>query len=128
MIDVNEILNGPKKDTKKQKNIFDIDKILPKQKETKIGSIPKENKEQKVEIHNHYYQMPMPQQMPMMRFKKKRKSFRLSTLEGERALDDDDGDGYPNYMDPAPNNPEKPRKKMIWEKTLRSIYRSDKDD
>lgn len=130
MIDVNEILNGPNKSKKKtKKNVFDMDRILPKQKEPKVDSVTSRNKddEQKVIVHNHYYQMP-PMQIPTMRYKKKKKSMRLTTLTGERAFDDDDNDGYPNYMDPQPKNPEVPRKKLIWEKTLRSIYRSDKDD
>lgn len=125
MIDVNEILNGRKK-TNKKKDVMDMERILPKKKEPKVDSMPKE-KDQKIEVHNHYYQMP-PTRMPNVRFRKKKKTMRLTTLDGENAFKDDDNDGYPNYMDPQPKNPEVPKKKMIWEKTLRSIYRSDKDE
>jgi len=138
MIDVNEILNGPKKGKKQSKsksNLFDMNRMFPKAK-TDIG-LPKEIKselketpKEKVIIHNHYYQMPPPNQVMMRPMMKKRtKKFRLSAFSGAKPFDDDDNDGYPNYMDPQPQNPEQPKKKkLIWEKTLKSIYRSDNDD
>jgi len=137
MFNVNEILNGPKKGKKKSKSkssLFDMDRMFPKMK-TDIG-LPKEiqseikdTPKEKIIVHNHYYQMPPMQQMPPMKFKQKKRKFSLSTFNGEKPFNDDDNDGYPNYMDPQPQNPEQPKKKkMIWEKTLRSIYRDDKDD
>ena len=57
MIDVNEILNGPKKEKqRKDKDFFDMNKIFPKKEKTE-EIIPKE-KEQKIIVNNYYYQVP----------------------------------------------------------------------
>lgn len=101
--------------------MFDLDDIFKKPKKLEIDKILPKEPEPKVIIHNHYYQLPNSKSY-------KRTNFRLTTLSGERMLNDSDRDGYPNLMDREPNNPNVPKKKLIWEKTLQSIYRSDKDD
>jgi len=138
MLDPNEILHGKKDKSKKDKGIFDMDRILPKKK----GSVQETNKKEKVNpeklvkearksgknviINNYYYQSPMKSQMPTMKIKKHRKRINLSTLNGEH-FNDDDGDGYPNYMDSQPQNPEQPKKKLTYEKALQSISRNKED-
>lgn len=131
MLDIDRILNYPKKkkDITQKKDLFDLDSMFPGQKKSEDNSIfnPKKKLDEgKVIVHNHYYQTSMPLNFNRRIIKKKK--FRLVSLEGDKAFNDDDGDGYPNYMDPAPNNPNIPRKKMIWEKTMRSIYRGEKDE
>lgn len=133
MFNPDKIFKGTSK--KKGKDLFDMDNFFPKKKleperqEDQTEKIVKEaTKKGKNVIINNYYQMPqMKQQMPMVRVKKQRKRMNLTTLNGE-LFNDDDKDGYPNYMDPQPNNPNVPKKKMIYEKALQSIYRSDKDE
>lgn len=133
MLDPSEILYG-KKDKKQSKSLFDMDRILPKKKGS--GEEPKKQEKVKPEkiikeakksgknviINNYYYQTPIPK----MKVKTHRRRLNLSTLNGEH-FNDDDGDGYPNYMDKEPQNPEVPKKKLIFEKALQSIYRSEKD-
>jgi hypothetical protein len=116
VLEIDKIMRGlskpiNKKD-KKKKSILDLDNIFPRQinKDSSSGDLLKDtkrlltkNKHDKVIIHNHYYQVPPTSNLT---------SNKLITLNGE-----DDKLTQP-----------KPRKKLVWEKTLQSIYRSDKDD
>jgi hypothetical protein len=123
MLDLDRIFGKPNKN-KKKSNVMDIDRILPSFPKTELKPVGKE----KVVIHNHYH-FETPKGFPTIPNQKPMKKFRLSTLNGESGpFGDPDRDLVPNAIDPAPHNPNIPRKKMIWEKTMQSIYRSDKDD
>ena len=117
-----DYLMGEKK-TKKKKVQTEIKRtpIVPKRK-------TKSNK-QIIEVH-HFHHNIMEQKdvgsiLSKGRVSQPKKEFNLSVLNGELSVDAD-RDGIPNVLDPNPLKAE-PKKKLIYEKTLRSIYRDDKD-
>lgn len=134
-MDIEYLTGNKRKAPKKRKSMMDLDNIFPK---AKVGSVPKmslgkeisEKPTKKIEVHHFHHNIPdqsnmsslMSSQVPQ----KKKRGLRLSALEGEMPMDAD-SDGIPNAFDSRPLNPEQPKKRLIYEKALRSIYRDDKD-
>jgi hypothetical protein len=134
-MDLDYLSGNKRKSHKKRKSMMDLDNIFPKMN---MGSLPKlglgkdlsDKPTKKVEVHHFHHNVPNHSNMSsLMRSQvkeKKKNLMKLTALDGEMPVDAD-SDGIPNAFDPRPLNPVQPKKRMIYEKTLRSIYRDDKE-
>lgn len=102
MIDIDKVFGK----TKKKSNVMDMDRILPKFPKTNITN---PEKKETIVVHNHFHVntdgFAVPKGMEM----NNQQQNKFATLNGEKEL--------------IPQQ----KKKMIWEKSMQSIYRSDKD-